>query len=118
MVASWWTISPGKNFDALDEHCALAQSARQEWRVVLVTVRRNRPKGINARGHEAPIQSIDSVIVMFNVWLMTGSSRGLGRAFTEVVPETGQRLVRSARQPEELSDVHATPMSTMACRKR
>jgi short-subunit dehydrogenase len=55
---------------------------------------------------------------MSNVWLMTGSSRGLGRALTEVVPETGQRLVRSARQPEELSDVHANPMCTMACGKR
>ena len=55
---------------------------------------------------------------MFNVWLMTGSSRGLGGALSEVVLETGQRLVRSARQPEELSDVHATPMCKMACHKR
>jgi hypothetical protein len=30
-------IFPRKNLDALDEHFALAQSARQEWRVVLVT---------------------------------------------------------------------------------
>ncbi len=55
---------------------------------------------------------------MFNVWLMTGSSRGLGGALTEVILETRRRLVGSARQPEELSDVHATPICTMACRKR
>jgi NADP-dependent 3-hydroxy acid dehydrogenase YdfG len=45
---------------------------------------------------------------MFNVWHMTGSSRGLGRAFTEVVREAGHRVVASARQPEQLSDLGET----------
>jgi hypothetical protein len=31
------------------------------------------------------LQSIDSAIVMFNGWLITGSSRGLGAALIEVV---------------------------------
>jgi NADP-dependent 3-hydroxy acid dehydrogenase YdfG len=45
---------------------------------------------------------------MYNVRLITGSSRGLGRALTEVVLEAGHRVVTSARQAEQLSDLRAT----------
>jgi hypothetical protein len=51
---------------------------------------------------------------MFNVWLMRESSRGLGRALTEVVLETGQRVVGSARQSEQLSDLRATQKKSPA----
>lgn len=40
---------------------------------------------------------------MSKVWLITGSSRGLGRHFAEVVLEAGERLVATARQPEQLA---------------
>jgi NAD(P)-dependent dehydrogenase (short-subunit alcohol dehydrogenase family) len=39
------------------------------------------------------------------VWLITGSSRGLGRAFTEAALEAGHRVVATARNPEQLVDV-------------
>ncbi|MBN9682761.1 MULTISPECIES: oxidoreductase [unclassified Corallococcus] len=37
------------------------------------------------------------------VWLITGSSRGLGRGFAEAVLAAGHRLVATARKPEQLS---------------
>jgi NAD(P)-dependent dehydrogenase (short-subunit alcohol dehydrogenase family) len=42
------------------------------------------------------------------VWLITGSSRGLGRAFTKAVLEAGDRVVATARKPEQLADLEAT----------
>lgn len=39
---------------------------------------------------------------MSKVWLITGASRGLGRAFTEAVLEAGDRVVATARNPEQL----------------
>jgi NAD(P)-dependent dehydrogenase (short-subunit alcohol dehydrogenase family) len=39
------------------------------------------------------------------VWLITGSSRGLGRAFTEAALEHGHRVVATARNPRQLIDV-------------
>jgi len=42
---------------------------------------------------------------MSMVWLITGSSRGLGRALAEAVLESGERLVATARKPEQLSDL-------------
>jgi NAD(P)-dependent dehydrogenase (short-subunit alcohol dehydrogenase family) len=42
---------------------------------------------------------------MSKVWLITGSSRGLGRAFTEAVLEAGDRVVAAARKPEQLIDL-------------
>src|SRR5277367_2097180 len=42
---------------------------------------------------------------MSKVWLITGSSRGLGRAFTEAVLEAGDRVVAGARKPEQLIDL-------------
>ncbi|WP_055712869.1 oxidoreductase [Streptomyces torulosus] len=38
-------------------------------------------------------------------WLVTGASRGLGRAITEVVLEAGDRVVATARKPETLDDL-------------
>ena len=42
---------------------------------------------------------------MSKVWLITGSSRGLGRALTEAVLEAGHQVVATARKPEQLSDL-------------
>jgi NAD(P)-dependent dehydrogenase (short-subunit alcohol dehydrogenase family) len=42
---------------------------------------------------------------MAKVWLITGSARGLGRALAEAVLESGERLVATARKPEQLSDL-------------
>src|SRR5438067_4195268 len=42
---------------------------------------------------------------MSQVWLITGSSRGLGRALAEVVLAAGHKLIATARQSAQLSDV-------------
>jgi NAD(P)-dependent dehydrogenase (short-subunit alcohol dehydrogenase family) len=42
---------------------------------------------------------------MSNVWLITGSSRGFGRSLAEAVLVHGDRLVATARKPEQLSDL-------------
>jgi NAD(P)-dependent dehydrogenase (short-subunit alcohol dehydrogenase family) len=42
---------------------------------------------------------------MAKVWLITGSSRGLGRCLAEAVLAQGDRLVATARQPEQLGDL-------------
>jgi NAD(P)-dependent dehydrogenase (short-subunit alcohol dehydrogenase family) len=42
---------------------------------------------------------------MSKVWLITGSSRGLGRALAEAVLENGDRLVATARHPDQLADL-------------
>jgi NAD(P)-dependent dehydrogenase (short-subunit alcohol dehydrogenase family) len=42
---------------------------------------------------------------MSKVWLITGSSRGLGRALAEAVLAAGHRLVATARKPEDLHDL-------------
>ncbi|WP_436520976.1 oxidoreductase [Actinoplanes sp. HUAS TT8] len=42
---------------------------------------------------------------MNNVWLITGSSRGLGRQIAESVLEAGHRVVATARRPEQLEDL-------------
>jgi NAD(P)-dependent dehydrogenase (short-subunit alcohol dehydrogenase family) len=39
------------------------------------------------------------------VWLITGSSRGLGRAIAEVVLEAGHRAVLTARNPQTVEDL-------------
>src|SRR5260370_7967516 len=39
---------------------------------------------------------------MSKVWLITGASRGLGRALTEAVLEAGDFVVATARNPEQL----------------
>ena len=42
---------------------------------------------------------------MAQTWLITGSSRGLGRALAEAVLAEGHRLVATARKPEQLTDL-------------
>ncbi|GAA2692620.1 oxidoreductase [Actinoplanes palleronii] len=42
---------------------------------------------------------------MQQVWLITGSSRGLGRQLAESVLAAGHRLVATARKPEQLDDL-------------
>lgn len=48
-------------------------------------------------------------------WLVTGASRGLGRAFAEVALEAGDSVVATARRPEQLDDlVSAHPDTALA----
>jgi len=42
---------------------------------------------------------------MSRIWLITGSSRGLGRGLTEAVLAAGDRVVATARKPEQLDDL-------------
>ena len=42
---------------------------------------------------------------MSQVWLITGSSRGIGRALAEAVLAAGHQLVATARNPKQLSDL-------------
>jgi len=42
---------------------------------------------------------------MSQVWLITGSSRGLGRSLAEAVLAAGHKLVATARKPEQLQDL-------------
>ncbi|MGO6907409.1 SDR family NAD(P)-dependent oxidoreductase, partial [Rhizobium ruizarguesonis] len=42
---------------------------------------------------------------MSRVWLITGSSRGLGRALAEAVLASGDNLVATARDPGQLADL-------------
>jgi NAD(P)-dependent dehydrogenase (short-subunit alcohol dehydrogenase family) len=41
------------------------------------------------------------------VWLITGSTRGLGRALAQAVLEAGHNLVATGRNPEQLQDLVA-----------
>ena len=43
--------------------------------------------------------------VVAQIWLITGSSRGLGRALAEAVLTAGDKLVATARNPEQLADL-------------
>jgi NAD(P)-dependent dehydrogenase (short-subunit alcohol dehydrogenase family) len=45
---------------------------------------------------------------MSKIWFITGSSRGLGRALTEVILEAGHLVVATARKPEQLADLSKT----------
>src|SRR5260370_36198234 len=42
---------------------------------------------------------------MSQVWLITGSSRGLGRALADAVLAAGHELVATARDPAQLADL-------------
>lgn len=42
---------------------------------------------------------------MSQVWMITGSSRGLGRSLARNVLEAGYRLIATARDPAQLSDL-------------
>jgi NAD(P)-dependent dehydrogenase (short-subunit alcohol dehydrogenase family) len=47
------------------------------------------------------------MVPMSKVWLITGSSRGLGRELAKAVLEGGHRLVATARKPDDLADLVA-----------
>jgi NAD(P)-dependent dehydrogenase (short-subunit alcohol dehydrogenase family) len=54
---------------------------------------------------------------MSQVWLITGSSRGLGRAVAEAVLAAGHKLVATARDPKQLADLaerHGDAMRAVA----
>lgn len=38
-------------------------------------------------------------------WLVTGNSRGIGRALSEAVLDAGHRMVATAREPAHLADL-------------
>lgn len=42
---------------------------------------------------------------MATTWLITGASRGFGHALAEAVLAAGDRLVATARRPEQLADL-------------
>jgi NAD(P)-dependent dehydrogenase (short-subunit alcohol dehydrogenase family) len=42
---------------------------------------------------------------MSKVWFVTGSSRGLGRAIVEAALRAGDRVIATARKPEQLNDL-------------
>ncbi|MEV5607454.1 oxidoreductase [Streptomyces sp. NPDC052225] len=42
---------------------------------------------------------------MTRTWLITGASRGFGRALAQAVLDSGDRLVATARRPEQLADL-------------
>src|SRR6478752_4417852 len=44
---------------------------------------------------------------MSKVWLITGSSRGLGRSLAEAVLAKGDKLVATARRTEQIADLAA-----------
>ena len=44
---------------------------------------------------------------MSQIWLITGSSRGLGRAFTEAALAAGHSVVAGARSPDQLADLRS-----------
>lgn len=45
---------------------------------------------------------------MMRTWLVTGSSRGFGRALCEAILSSGDRLVATARVPDQLADLAAS----------
>lgn len=49
--------------------------------------------------------NLEKEVLMPKVWLITGSSRGLGRALAEAVLAAGDKLVATARNPEQLADL-------------
>jgi NAD(P)-dependent dehydrogenase (short-subunit alcohol dehydrogenase family) len=44
---------------------------------------------------------------MSQVWLITGSFRGLGRAFTEAILAAGHCVLAAARNPDQLADLRS-----------
>ena len=54
---------------------------------------------------------------MSKVWLVTGSSRGLGRALADAILASGDRLVATARKAADLADLmsrHGDKMRAVA----
>jgi NAD(P)-dependent dehydrogenase (short-subunit alcohol dehydrogenase family) len=50
---------------------------------------------------------------MSKVWLITGASRGLGRAFTQAVLNAGDRVVATARDPAQLAELASRHVGSM-----
>jgi NAD(P)-dependent dehydrogenase (short-subunit alcohol dehydrogenase family) len=48
---------------------------------------------------------VERVNKMSQIWLITGSSRGLGQAFTEAVLEAGCKVAATARNVNDLADL-------------
>ncbi len=46
---------------------------------------------------------------MKQVWFVTGSSRGFGRALVRAALEAGDLVAATARRPEQLADLSAGP---------
>lgn len=46
-------------------------------------------------------------------WLITGASRGLGRAFAQAALEAGDTVVATARDPNSLADLHGAHALTL-----
>src|SRR6202022_905845 len=60
---------------------------------------------------------LEKDVPMSKVWLITGSSRGLGRALAEAVLAAGHKLVATARDPAQLADLaerHGDHVCTLA----
>ena len=60
---------------------------------------------VSPHGQQIVSAILIEIISMSKVWFITGSTRGLGRAFTEVVLEAGHRVAATARKPEQLADL-------------
>ena len=52
-----------------------------------------------SNGQQILSAMLTETLLMSKVWFITGSSRGLGRALTEVVLESGHLVVATARKP-------------------
>lgn len=59
--------------------------------------------GTATRSHHG--RNLRSKQVMSQRWLITGSSRGIGRALSQAVLDAGHRLVATARDPARLADL-------------
>jgi NAD(P)-dependent dehydrogenase (short-subunit alcohol dehydrogenase family) len=54
---------------------------------------------------------------MQQVWFITGSSRGFGRALVQAVLDAGDLVVATARRPEQLTESRSST-ATGCCRSR
>ena len=70
------------------------------------SVAANRYRGCADSGRRLPpAVAVRKVSGMPLTWLITGCSRGLGRALAEAVAASGDRLVATARDPDTLADL-------------
>src|SRR4051794_6683740 len=60
-----------------------------------------RPRALGPGAGRAEVKEV----FMSKVWLITGSSRGFGRALAEAVLAGGDKLVATARKPAQLADL-------------
>jgi NAD(P)-dependent dehydrogenase (short-subunit alcohol dehydrogenase family) len=57
---------------------------------------------------DSPVDQDQKVRNMSKIWFVTGSSRGLGRTLVEAILAAGDKVVATARKPEELKDLSTT----------